>query len=104
MGFGQVPDDFMMDNVECEGTEEKLLDCNHKTKDNCNGNEGLGVICTPKKGETEQCPKGWKALAGGCYKFLTEKKITWRANKANKENNTAAALRLANLLQTHFGR
>ena len=44
----------MMDNVECEGTEEKLLDCNHKTKDNCNGNEGLGVICTPKKGEVQE--------------------------------------------------
>ena len=44
----------MMDDVECEGTEEKLLDCNHKTKDDCKGNEGLGVICTPKKGEVQE--------------------------------------------------
>ena len=44
----------MMDDVECEGTEEKLLDCNHKTKDDCEGNEGLGVICTPKKGEVQE--------------------------------------------------
>ena len=44
----------MMDDVECEGTEEKLLDCNHNTKDDCKGNEGLGVICTPKKGEVQE--------------------------------------------------
>ena len=45
--FGQVSDDFMMDDVKCEGTEEKLLDCPHTTEDDCKGNEGLGVICIP---------------------------------------------------------
>ena len=54
--FGQVSDDFAMDEVKCEGTEEKLLDCPHETKEDCSGNEGLGVICTPKikKGEVEE--------------------------------------------------
>ena len=45
--FGKVSDDFMMDDVKCKGTEEKLLDCPHTTEDNCEGNEGLGVICIP---------------------------------------------------------
>ena len=52
--FGKVSDDFMMDDVKCKGTEEKLLDCPHMTKDNCGGKEGLGVICKPKKGEVEE--------------------------------------------------
>ena len=46
--FGQVSDDFMMDEVKCKGTEEKLLDCPHTTEGDCRGNEGLGVICMPK--------------------------------------------------------
>ena len=45
--FGQVSDDFMMDDVKCKGTEEKLLDCPHTTEDDCEGIEGLGVICIP---------------------------------------------------------
>ena len=45
--FGKVSDDFMMDEVQCKGNEEKLLDCPHKTEDDCGGKEGLGVICKP---------------------------------------------------------
>ena len=45
--FGKVSDDFMMDEVKCKGNEEKLLDCPHKTEDDCGGKEGLGVICKP---------------------------------------------------------
>ena len=45
--FGKVSDDFMMDDVKCKGTEEKLLDCPHTTEDDCKGSEGLGVICIP---------------------------------------------------------
>ena len=52
--FGKVSDDFMMDEVKCKGNEEKLLDCNYKTEDDCGGKEGLGVICKPKKGEVEE--------------------------------------------------
>jgi len=43
--FGRVPDDFSMDDVECVGTEQSILDCPHVDVDNCNGNEGAGVIC-----------------------------------------------------------
>ena len=54
--FGHVSDDFAMDDVKCKGTEEKLLDCSYKSKDDCGKEEGLGVICTPKikKGEVEE--------------------------------------------------
>ena len=54
--FGQVSDDFAMDEVQCEGTEEKLLDCDYDSKEDCGKKEGLGVICTPKikKGEVEE--------------------------------------------------
>ena len=47
--FGKVSDDFMMDEVKCKGNEEKLLDCNYKTEDDCGGKEGLGVICKTKR-------------------------------------------------------
>ena len=45
-----------MDDVKCEGTEEKLLDCDYDSKEDCGKKEGLGVICTPKikKGEVEE--------------------------------------------------
>ena len=54
--FGKVSDDFMMDEVQCKGNEEKLLDCPYWSKHDCNKSDGLGVICTPKikKGEVEK--------------------------------------------------
>ena len=52
--FGKVSDDFMMDEVQCKGNEEKLLDCPHETEDNCGAKEGLGAICKPRKGEVEE--------------------------------------------------
>jgi len=44
--FGRVPDDFILDDVMCEGTERSLFDCNHQEKDNCDRNEGAGVYCS----------------------------------------------------------
>ena len=43
--FGIVPDDFLLDNVECDGTEDSLFDCSHSTTDNCGSTEGAGVVC-----------------------------------------------------------
>ena len=43
--FGEVLDDFIMDNVKCEGTEANILLCTHKRKDDCNPGEGAGVKC-----------------------------------------------------------
>ena len=35
-----------MDEVECAGSEKRLLDCGHKTVEDCSGWEGAGVVCT----------------------------------------------------------
>ena len=43
--FGSVPATFAMDNVQCLGTEASILDCPHLTEDNCDADEGAGVIC-----------------------------------------------------------
>ena len=44
--FGRVSNSFAMDNVKCTGSEDSLLDCPHETQDDCNGDEGAGVICS----------------------------------------------------------
>ena len=41
-----VPDDFIMDNVRCEGSENNINDCYHLDVDNCGTSEGAGVTCS----------------------------------------------------------
>ena len=53
--FGEVSDEFGMDEVQCTGNETSILDCPHQTSDNCGGSEGLGVICS--SGEYNQLPR-----------------------------------------------
>ena len=40
-----VPDDFIMDNVGCDGSEDDINDCYHLDEDNCGTSEGAGVTC-----------------------------------------------------------
>lgn len=42
-GFGTDP--FVMDNVQCSGTESHLVNCTHITNHNCFIFEVAGVIC-----------------------------------------------------------
>jgi len=44
--FGDVPSRFSMDDVQCLGNETSILNCPHRTSDNCAGHEGAGVVCT----------------------------------------------------------
>ena len=44
--YGEVPDNFAMDDVACAGTERTLQSCRHKTVDNCDTTEGSGVVCS----------------------------------------------------------
>ena len=43
--YGSVPTNFIMDDVNCAGTEETLADCSYNPTHNCGGHEGAGVIC-----------------------------------------------------------
>lgn len=36
-----------MDNVQCDGTEEHILDCSHLTNHNCAHFEDVAVVCNP---------------------------------------------------------
>ena len=47
ISFGPVPDVFAMDNVQCQGNEIHITECQHlTTEENCGGTEGAGVKCT----------------------------------------------------------
>merc|ERR1712180_258237 len=44
--FGRIPGgDYGMDNVECEGYEDRLTDCQFSSSDDCSEDEAAGVIC-----------------------------------------------------------
>ena len=43
--YGSVSTNFIMDDVNCIGTEETLEDCNYSPSHNCGSSEGAGVIC-----------------------------------------------------------
>ena len=44
--FGQVPDQFAMDGVQCYGSEATIQECLYYTRDNCDFSEGAGVKCS----------------------------------------------------------
>ena len=41
-----MPDNFIMDDVNCDGTENTLLDCDYNRYDDCSPTEGAGVVCS----------------------------------------------------------
>ena len=43
--FGEVEENFIMDDVQCEGSEDNIIDCIHIAEHNCDGSEGAGVRC-----------------------------------------------------------
>jgi len=43
--FGEVPTDFIMDNVGCRGNEKNILKCPRSPSRVCSAMEGAGVIC-----------------------------------------------------------
>jgi len=43
--FGQVSENFAMDDVNCNGGEATIQDCHYLTSDNCGPGEGAGVKC-----------------------------------------------------------
>ena len=44
--FGLAEEEFGIDNVECIGSENSILDCELSKIHNCDQNEAAGVICS----------------------------------------------------------
>ena len=46
--YGQGTGPIQLDNVQCSGNEETLLQCSHRTFHNCGHNADAGVRCPGK--------------------------------------------------------
>ena len=44
--FGDVPNNFIINNVNCGGSEDALLGCKYSKYHNCGVKEGSGVMCS----------------------------------------------------------
>lgn len=44
--FGVVPNNFIMDEVDCTGSEASVWDCGFATPNNCSSSDGAGVRCS----------------------------------------------------------
>ena len=69
--FGKVPDSFIMDDVDCGGSEKILWDCRYNKHDNCGSGEGAGIVCSDPfrkcrfRSIITNCLIWWKLLATG---------------------------------------
>ena len=52
--FGQGSGPIQLDNVQCSGNEQNLLNCTHLTVHNCGHYEDAGVAC-PGEYQNEHC-------------------------------------------------
>ena len=43
--FGDVANNFIINNVNCGGSENALLGCKYSNYHNCGVKEGAGVVC-----------------------------------------------------------
>ena len=50
--FGQGTGPIQLDNVQCSGTEQRLLSCSHSRSHNCTHHEDAGVYCSSTVGES----------------------------------------------------
>ena len=44
--FGPAEGEYLLDNVECSGAEESIMDCEVSSAPNCDSTEAAGVICS----------------------------------------------------------
>ena len=62
--FGYVSGHFSMDQVECLGSENQLVDCLHATEDHCYGGEAAGVACDTRD---EEAIEREKKITKNCF-------------------------------------
>lgn len=55
--FGRGTGPIHMDNVQCSGTEQRLVDCSHITNHNCNHGEDAGVVCQRLRKNIAACQR-----------------------------------------------
>ena len=41
---------YLIDDVQCTGTEEDIFSCGYKTKHNCGSSEHVTILCAPYEG------------------------------------------------------
>ena len=49
--FGSDQSEYIMDNVNCTGTESSIFECQFLVNNNCEKNEAAGVVCGTKNTE-----------------------------------------------------
>merc|ERR1711874_177468 len=59
--YGATLPIFAMDDVKCNGTEERLLDCQYNKYDDCGGHEAAGVVCDTSTNTNEIVEYGEEA-------------------------------------------
>ena len=63
--YGTAPsgDNFVLDEVKCNGTELSIFDCPHKNElyENCNADEIIGVKCAKKAKKSKKANKAKQA-------------------------------------------
>merc|ERR1712032_439415 len=79
--FGRVSSDFIMDAVNCNGTEEYIWRCPHDAQENCGGAEGMGGVCS---NEGSGSGSGLDELHTIDPDFRPESRAGKKAKKENK--------------------
>ena len=48
--YGDVSEDFILDDLHCNGNETNIFLCSRRLGENCGPSEGAGVICETTTG------------------------------------------------------
>ncbi|KAL8565021.1 hypothetical protein ACOMHN_003397 [Nucella lapillus] len=59
-------DDILMDDVDCDGSEDSLQRCRYNDRHDCSVSEAASVVCRPNRG----CAEGWIGGGESCYNFF----------------------------------
>jgi len=74
--YGLVEGKFIINNVDCKGTEANIHQCTKSTAHKCHGPEGAGVICIPEGNTGIKCPGNWDMAGTGCY-HISPEAMSW---------------------------